>query len=177
MTRYEQVERAVAGWRISPSSECILFDGPTINGYGNFKHEGEQKRAHRVSFELAFGPIPEGLYICHSCDVRHCINPGHLFAGTQADNMADMVAKGRSVKGRAYRLKGAGSPKARLTEETVRAILLSPLGKTLAARAFGVPRSWVHSIRKGDAWSYVKVDPALIPDRGKGGGYRRGAPT
>lgn len=60
----------------------------------------------------------------------------------------------------------------RITEETVRAILLSPLGKTLASRKFGVARSWVQSIRKGEAWSHVKVDPALIPDRGKGGGWR-----
>lgn len=61
------------------------------NGYGNFRGS----KAHRVSWELAHGRIPEGLYVLHKCDVRDCVNPNHLFLGTYKDNMVDMVSKGR----------------------------------------------------------------------------------
>lgn len=65
------------------------------NGYGQIEHCGRALRAHRVAYELANGPIPLGMVICHSCDNPRCVNVDHLFIGTQADNMADMVAKGR----------------------------------------------------------------------------------
>ncbi len=53
--------------------------------------------AHRVAYELATGPIPEGMVVCHRCDTPACINPDHLFVGTQQDNIADMHRKGRRV--------------------------------------------------------------------------------
>lgn len=80
------------------SDDCWLFSGSgTPNGYGRLRDERRGSTlAHRFSWEIHFGPVPEGMNVLHRCDVRRCVRPDHLFLGTQADNMADMVAKGRS---------------------------------------------------------------------------------
>lgn len=77
-----------------PMSGCWLWEGAVqANGYG----VAGRKLAHRQSWEDHHGPIPEGMSVLHKCDVRSCINPDHMFLGTQQDNLADMRRKGRGV--------------------------------------------------------------------------------
>lgn len=74
---------------------CWPWTGATIKGYGHSHWGREHYYAHRKSWELAFGPIPDGMVVRHRCDNPPCVNPAHLEVGTQADNVADMIARGR----------------------------------------------------------------------------------
>lgn len=76
--------------------ECLIWTGSVKPvGYGQIRHGAKTLYTHRVSWELHFGPVPEGMCVLHHCDVRRCVRPEHLFLGTKADNTADMMAKGR----------------------------------------------------------------------------------
>lgn len=76
---------------------CWLWFGTTYEaGYGQYSYENKIQSAHRVSWQMHYGPIPEGLIVCHKCDVPQCVNPDHLFLGTHKTNAEDRESKGRS---------------------------------------------------------------------------------
>lgn len=88
---------------VDPSTGCHLWTGFACKaGYGRFRMPGSKgksapvKLAHRYAYERAYGPIPHGMNVCHRCDTPRCVNPDHLFLGTQKDNLRDMREKGRS---------------------------------------------------------------------------------
>ena len=89
------------------------------NGYGTMIVNRKRRYAHRLAYTIANGPIPVGLYVCHKCDNHACVNPAHLFAGTQKDNIQDMDRKGRRVNSP---LHGESHHRAKLNEEQVRSI-------------------------------------------------------
>lgn len=92
------VDRFMQNVEPEPNTGCWLWSGgESAHGYGcfSFGRAGRSKLAHRASYEMFIGEIPAGLHVCHSCDTPACVNPDHLWPGTDRDNVRDMMAKGR----------------------------------------------------------------------------------
>lgn len=139
--------------RVLKTDACWLWTGPTYGiGYGQFSlTRTKNVGAHRYSWELANGPIPAGMLVLHRCDVPACVNPDHLFLGTEQDNSNDMRDKGRACFGN----KNASS---KLTPENVRHIRAAyrfrgPV-KALAKK-YGVSVSTINRIARGKLWPRV----------------------
>ena len=92
-------ERFEAKFTKSPDGCWLWAACRDSGGYGGFQVDGRLLLSHRVAYELYVGPIPDGLYVCHTCDVKPCVRPDHLWLGTHDANMADMASKGRAAKG------------------------------------------------------------------------------
>lgn len=134
--------------------ECWEWQGHlNMNGYGHIGVSyGKMRGAHRASYEIHNGAIPKGKIVRHQCDNPRCVNPSHLTLGTQKDNVADMISRGR---GNWRSLKGEKSPTAVLTAEQAREIKFSDeMGTALAAR-FGISQSTISAIRRGRLWKHL----------------------
>jgi hypothetical protein len=124
-----------------------------VKGYGRVRRDGVLSTTHRTAWELSYGgPIPAGLSVCHTCDNPPCCNPAHLFLGTNAENTADMVAKGRQVKGEEVN-------RARLTEWQVRQAraryALGGVSVRALAAELGINRETLRSLLRGLTWRHV----------------------
>ena len=134
-----------------PKGDCWLWRGSCSSfGHGNFRVGDKVDGAHRFSFELHRSAIPDGLFVCHSCDNPPCVNPKHLFLGTRLDNHGDMCAKNRHTKP-----KGEINAAHKLTEADVREIRSSKIGPSALARRFGVHVSTIHNVRSRQSWSHL----------------------
>jgi hypothetical protein len=139
---------------------CWVWQGTTSrNGYGlwttGVRPSRRTVQAHRLSWVIVNGPIPEGMCVCHSCDVPPCVNPEHLWLGTARENARDKVAKGRMRRGDS---RGERNGHARLTEEDVRAIRARVAGgetQTALAVEYGVHLITVSQAVRRLTWKHV----------------------
>lgn len=135
----------------STNGGCWLWGGHRHKrGYGSFYFRGKDFRAHRASWILHKGEIPDGLLVCHSCDTPACVNPGHLFLGTAKENAQDMVAKKRCF--------GEAQGSAKLRNEQVieiREKYERGAKQTHLAREYGVNHSLVSLIVRKKRWAHL----------------------
>lgn len=136
----------------------------SASGYGQLAVDGKAKKAHRVAYEIANGPIEPGMFVCHHCDNPPCCNPAHLFSGTPADNCHDMLKKGRHVRPERDESAvnyccGEDSNFSKLTEAAVRDIRSRKKAGERTndlANEYGVDRTLIWQITTRRAWKHVE---------------------
>lgn len=148
--------------RTDNPDECWEWVGTKRHSYGTIgfggrrKNGGKEYNAHRVSYEINIGEIPDGLHVLHKCDNPKCVNPDHLFLGTHLDNMRDMFAKNRRPTAR-----GENSGKSKLTDDQVREIRrrYKPYchvnGTRALGREYNVTHECISSIVINKTWKHI----------------------
>lgn len=153
--------------RSSDPDQCWGWNGPKNHSYGVLGSGYSDVRVHRLVWEKEFGPIPEGMQVCHSCDNPPCCNPRHLFLGTQADNNADKESKGRGTK--PPKMVGIDHFNAKLTDSDILDIqqLLEwgMLQRSIGVR-YGVHQTLISLIKGRKIWTHVLPPPAPPADPG-----------
>lgn len=141
---------------VTKTDTCWLWTGcKSAFGHGQIgagAHEPNTPKrllqTHRVAWELVNGPIPDGMFVLHRCDVPNCVRPDHLFLGTKADNSADMISKSRQKKGRDL-------PQTKLSAADVANIRESVEPQRVLADRYGVSRSTISYARTRRNWSHI----------------------
>lgn len=152
MPDFKEPERFWDKVALGEPDECWEWQASKRSGYGQFEINYRNWRAHRVAWTLIFGPIPEGLFVCHKCDNRGCCNPYHLFLGTNKDNMVDAARKGRTHPGEA-------NSNSKLTEFEVHTIremyVMDGWTQRGLAEEFGVHPKTISKIVRRKRWKYI----------------------
>lgn len=160
--------------KVHKTDTCWLWTAHNERGYGRFKFDGRAQSAHRVAWQLTHGPIPKwtgqitGVCVCHTCDNPACVNPAHLRLGTQAENVADMKAKGRAdrtkkARGSANgtntkperRPRGIANGSAKLTVAEVLAIRADTRTQDAIASDYHIAQTSVSRIKRGLGWAHL----------------------
>ena len=149
-------------WSFVGEPGCWEWRGTKSHGYGYFWYGDVNRRAHRLIWELLYGPIPDGMQVCHRCDNRACVRPDHLFLGTQSDNIQDSITKGRFSRnaGRpSERHRGEWNGNAKLTWDQAMEIRQrvdnGESGRALA-KEFGVAPTQISRIKNRQGWTHLE---------------------
>jgi len=140
-------------WKfVDKNSSCWNWKGAKdYDGYGFIKHkDGTQLRAHRVSYEIHFGTFNKNLFVCHHCDNPSCVNPEHLFLGTNSDNQLDMYKKGLGPD-----LSGENNPASKLTLEEVNKIRADTRTHIKIATDYGISLGQISNIKRRKQWKKI----------------------
>jgi hypothetical protein len=151
--RYTPEQWLLSFWsHVDKTGPCWLWTaGVNGQGRGCIRKDYKYRQTHRLSWEMAFGPIPEGLHVLHKCDIPRCLNPDHLFLGTQADNVRDCVAKGRHGDKHSRRTNKLNPTKVR----AIRMMLARGTTQSAIAKKYGVRQTLISSIKVGRIWKHV----------------------
>lgn len=142
---------------VGGANDCWMWRGTRSGDYGLFHIPGANIGAHRVSWEIAKGSVPDGMHVCHNCpggDNPYCVNPAHLFVGTRSDNMRDMLAKGRGNY-----IAGSRNKAAKLTEADVpivRELYESGFSQRKIAAIYKVAQTTIGDVTSGKGWRHVE---------------------
>lgn len=153
------LERLMRHVYMEPMSGCWLWTGAVTSnkGYAWMSYNGTQTNAHRVSWIEHRGPIPDGMHVLHRCDVRCCVNPDHLFIGTNYDNVLDKMKKGRAVTKNPAR--GERHWRAKLRNADITAIrdeyTTKRTSQYVLASRYGVTQTVISDIVRGKGWAHV----------------------
>lgn len=154
------IRRFIEAKRTVNAAGCwIVRHGVDTNGYPQMRVTGTLVRLSRLSYEAYKGAIGAGLFVCHQCDTRLCVNPDHLWLGTVQDNTADMDSKGRRRSGD---FKGARNSNARFTEDDILAIRASELNASTVAKQYSTSAKNIRRIRSGARWSHLPFDAEYV---------------
>ena len=132
-------ERFEAKYIPEPNSGCWLWEASASLGYGKIWVNVKLRKAHRVSYELFRGEVPEDMDVCHKCDNTYCVNPDHLFVGTAKDNIRDCIDKGRFVQ----------NTNEYITNETIKYIRTCGKSSYRLAKDLGINQSYINKIQRG----------------------------